>query len=74
MIFVSGHNPWNFLSTAVYVSDTLETNILSPFEHIDHPPSPISTDGWGDIDENGVKEEESDKDGWDDIDSYIMKA
>ena len=63
------------MSTAVYVSDTLETNILSPFEHIDHPPpSLISTDGWGDIDENRVQEEEGDKDGWGDIDSYIMEA
>ncbi|KAK6228780.1 hypothetical protein SCA6_001120 [Theobroma cacao] len=31
------------------------------------PPSPTSTDGWGEI-ENGIhEEEESEKDGWDDI-------
>ncbi|MBA0566500.1 hypothetical protein Golob_011311 [Gossypium lobatum] len=31
------------------------------------PPSPTSTDGWGEI-ENGIHEEhDSDKDGWDDI-------
>ena len=31
------------------------------------PPSPTSTDGWGEL-ENGIHEEhENDKDGWDDI-------
>lgn len=55
-------------NSALYVSDTPATNLSSAIDHIDHPPpSPTSTDGWGDIDENGVQEEESDKDGWDDI-------
>jgi len=54
-------------NAALYVSDTPATNLSSAVDHIDHPPSPTSTDGWGDIDENGVQEEESDKDGWDDI-------
>ena len=63
------------LYATLYVLDTPATYISSVVDHIDHPPpSPTSTDGWGDIDENGVQEEESDKDGWDDIDSYIMKA
>ena len=62
------------MSAALYVSNTPTTNISSIVDHIDHPPpSPNTTDGWGDIDQNGVQEEESDKDGWDDIDSYIMK-
>ena len=63
------------MSVALYVSYTPATNISSVVDHIDHtPPSPTSKVGWGDIDENRVQEEESDKDGWDDIDSYIMKA
>ncbi|KAK4383154.1 hypothetical protein Sango_2805400 [Sesamum angolense] len=33
----------------------------------DHPPSPTSTDGWGEL-ENGIHgEHDGDKDGWDDI-------
>uniref|UniRef100_A0A7N0TIA1 Protein kinase domain-containing protein n=1 Tax=Kalanchoe fedtschenkoi TaxID=63787 RepID=A0A7N0TIA1_KALFE len=30
------------------------------------PPSPTSTDGWGEL-ENGIGEDDSEKDGWDDI-------
>lgn len=35
------------------------------------PPSPTSTDGWGDV-ENGIlsEDQESDKDGWDDIEPH----
>lgn len=55
-------------NSGLYVSDTSATHLSSAVDHIDHPPpSPTSTDGWGEIDENGVQEEESDKDGWDDI-------
>ncbi|KAB2026482.1 hypothetical protein ES319_D06G222400v1 [Gossypium barbadense] len=39
----------------------------SDFADAPAPPSPTSTDGWGEI-ENGIHEEQySDKDGWDDI-------
>lgn len=48
----------------VRVSSTTDLNDFS-----DHPapPSPTSTDGWGELD-NGIHGEQgSDKDGWDDI-------
>ena len=53
-----------YYNSALYVSDTPATHLSSAVDHIDHPPpSPTSTDGWGEINENGVQEEESDKDG-----------
>eukprot|EP00252_Welwitschia_mirabilis_P003653 TRINITY_DN1371_c0_g2_i1.p1 TRINITY_DN1371_c0_g2~~TRINITY_DN1371_c0_g2_i1.p1 ORF type:complete len:187 (-),score=43.72 TRINITY_DN1371_c0_g2_i1:201-761(-) len=47
-------------------SENFETKFSTAPDRTDQPPSPTSTDGWGEIDENGINEE-SDKDGWDDI-------
>ncbi|GLJ36990.1 hypothetical protein SUGI_0749180 [Cryptomeria japonica] len=63
------HSTLSSNMSASNVSDTQGTHLPSLANHVDHPTpsSPTSTDGWGDIDENGRQEEESDKDGWDDI-------
>ncbi|CAA7392940.1 unnamed protein product [Spirodela intermedia] len=39
-------------------------------DHPPAPPSPTSTDGWGEVDHGALREdrEESDKEGWDDVD------
>lgn len=39
-------------------------------DHPPAPPSPTSTDGWGEVDQGGLREdrEDSDKEGWDDVD------
>eukprot|EP00249_Psilotum_nudum_P023155 c28764_g1_i1 orf=1228-3660(-) len=45
--------------------------LSSNFEQSDHPapPSPTSTDGWGEFDENEAMTGDDDKDGWDDMDA-----
>lgn len=63
-------------STTSSTSSVMETAINTPLRHVSSgtdladqpaPPSPTSTDGWGEI-ENGLHEDhDSDKDGWDDI-------
>ncbi|KAL9418763.1 hypothetical protein AB3S75_036670 [Citrus x aurantiifolia] len=66
-------------STTSSTSSVKENAINSPLRHVSSgtdfadqpagpaPPSPTSTDGWGEI-ENGLHEDhDSDKDGWDDI-------
>ncbi|KAK8293919.1 hypothetical protein V6Z12_D06G221300 [Gossypium hirsutum] len=62
-------------TTTAASSGLIETPSMAPvrvssssdFADAPAPPSPTSTDGWGEI-ENGIHEEQySDKDGWDDI-------
>ncbi|GMJ14319.1 cytoplasmic tRNA export protein [Hibiscus trionum] len=61
-------------TTSAASSGGIETPSSAPVSRVssspdftDQPPSPTSTDGWGEI-ENGIYEEkDSDKDGWDDI-------
>ncbi len=59
-------------SVTILVMDTPSTahvrvNSTSDLADQPLPPSPTSTDGWGEL-ENGIHEEpENDKDGWDDI-------
>ncbi|ESR49181.1 kinase family with ARM repeat domain-containing protein [Citrus sinensis] len=66
-------------STTSSTSSVMENAINAPLRHVSlgtdfadqpagpAPPSPTSTDGWGEI-ENGLHEDhDSDKDGWDDI-------
>ncbi|XVE86028.1 hypothetical protein DITRI_Ditri18aG0003400 [Diplodiscus trichospermus] len=63
-------------TTSTASSGTVETLNTAPVHRVSSstdfadqpmPPSPTSTDGWGEI-ENGIHEEQdSDKDGWDDI-------
>ncbi|XP_007011363.2 PREDICTED: probable inactive serine/threonine-protein kinase scy1 isoform X1 [Theobroma cacao] len=63
-------------TTSTASSGLIETPSTEPVHHVSSstdfadqpmPPSPTSTDGWGEI-ENGIhEEEESEKDGWDDI-------
>lgn len=66
-------------STTSSTSSVMENAINAPLRHVSSgtdfadqpagpaPPSPTSTDGWGEI-ENGLHEDhDSDKDGWDDI-------
>ncbi|MBA0569129.1 hypothetical protein Golob_006585 [Gossypium lobatum] len=62
-------------TTTAASSGLIETPSMAPvrvssssdFADAPTPPSPTSTDGWGEI-ENGIHEEQySDKDGWDDI-------
>ncbi|XP_022764867.1 probable inactive serine/threonine-protein kinase scy1 isoform X3 [Durio zibethinus] len=63
-------------TTSTASSGLIETPSTAPVHRVSSstdfadqpmPPSPTSTDGWGEI-ENGIHEEQdSDKDGWDDI-------
>lgn len=54
---------------AVDTPSTAPIRVSSTPDFTEHhaPPSPTSTDGWGEL-ENGIDEEpENDKDGWDDL-------
>ncbi|KMZ62159.1 Protein kinase [Zostera marina] len=59
----------------------VQENSATQFVAQPAPPSPTSTDGWGDV-ENGIlsEDQESDKDNWDDIEphasvhSYVLEA
>ncbi|OMO63639.1 Cytochrome P450 [Corchorus capsularis] len=61
-------------TTSTASSGLVETPSTAPVHRVssstdftDQPPSPTSTDGWGEM-ENGIHDEhDSDKDGWDDI-------
>ncbi|CAK8560250.1 unnamed protein product [Lathyrus sativus] len=56
-------------SSAVDTPSTAPIRVSSIPDFTEHhaPPSPTSTDGWGEL-ENGIDEEpENDKDGWDDL-------
>ncbi|CAM8955388.1 unnamed protein product [Rhodiola kirilowii] len=44
----------------------LRANSGSDLANYKAPPSPTSTDGWGEL-ENGIGEDDNEKDGWDDI-------
>lgn len=58
---------WKFSSVteAPSVKASHHTRSNSDFTDPPAPPSPTSTDGWGDV-ENGISDgHESDKDGWD---------
>nr|KJB67947.1 hypothetical protein B456_010G219100 [Gossypium raimondii] len=53
--------------TTTTAASSVRVSSSSDFADAPAPPSPTSTDGWGEI-ENGIHEEQySDKDGWDDI-------
>ncbi|GMI83264.1 cytoplasmic tRNA export protein [Hibiscus trionum] len=64
------------IATSTSSPGLIETPSTAPIHHVSSstdftdqpmPPSPTSTDGWGEI-ENGIHEEhDNDKDGWDDI-------
>ncbi|XP_050874102.1 uncharacterized protein LOC127076480 isoform X2 [Lathyrus oleraceus] len=56
-------------TSAVDTPSTAPIRVSSTPDFTEHhaPPSPTSTDGWGEL-ENGIDEEpENDKDGWDDL-------
>ncbi|CAA7028825.1 unnamed protein product [Microthlaspi erraticum] len=58
-------NAANIVTEAPSVKASHHTRSNSDFTDPPAPPSPTSTDGWGDV-ENGISEgNESDKDGWD---------
>ncbi|KAF9591030.1 hypothetical protein IFM89_001240 [Coptis chinensis] len=61
----------NASSVVMDTPDTTPIHMPSSFDTADQhaPPSPTSTDGWGEL-ENGIHDDhESDKDGWDDVES-----
>lgn len=70
MRYVLSINPISFTILGLIETPSMapvRVSSSSDFADAPAPPSPTSTDGWGEI-ENGIHEEQdSDKEGWDDI-------
>ncbi|XAR71858.1 hypothetical protein NMG60_11018297 [Bertholletia excelsa] len=56
-------------SSATDSSNSMQVQVSSRVDIDDQPapPSPTSTDGWGELENGLIEERESEKDGWDDI-------